>query len=164
LYVGKPITMIRCGKCRQVTCKRCKTQHSTAENCPMELEADRDFSALRKSQSWRDCSRCHAVVELTIGCHHIRSVYSQIPRYSTNIHDTVVVAVINSVTFVELNGRLVLARNGKRTDYSILHKRSHCRHHHLSSLPFEETQVQIMTIQLTRIWLFKELNLAIKVD
>jgi len=57
-----------CTECRTVTCVHCK---QGAHNGDCEEAADTVFQALTQAQGWRDCYRCHAVVELNFGCNHI---------------------------------------------------------------------------------------------
>jgi len=57
-----------CTDCHAVTCVGCK---ETAHDGNCEEARDAVFQALREEQGWRDCFRCHAVVELDTGCNHI---------------------------------------------------------------------------------------------
>jgi len=70
-YADPTTILVRCGKCRKVTCKTCKTQHTAFNECPSEIEANRAVREFGKAQGWRECNRCHAIVERIDGCPHM---------------------------------------------------------------------------------------------
>lgn len=59
-----------CPKCSAETCGTCKQAAHGTDDCP----EDSNLQALLKlaeEQGWTRCSRCHAIVELTMGCNHM---------------------------------------------------------------------------------------------
>ncbi|KAF8872792.1 hypothetical protein CPB84DRAFT_660014 [Gymnopilus junonius] len=62
------ITII-CPDCEAITCLECKQTHEGV-NCPVN-EATKRLHALAQEKGWQTCPGCHALVELSIGCHHI---------------------------------------------------------------------------------------------
>lgn len=59
-----------CQKCGTRTCVHCKGNAHAGE-CS-EDPAMKQTLALAKKQGWQQCSNCSSVVELTIGCYHMR--------------------------------------------------------------------------------------------
>jgi len=63
-----------CQTCNTATCTRCK-QAAHRGDCAVASTAA--VLTLVEAQGWRDCPRCHAIIELTEGCNHITLVEAQ---------------------------------------------------------------------------------------
>lgn len=66
-----------CTTCNADTCVRCKQpMHNSnceqARNTALEQLADQQFVQLADQQAWQRCYQCNAVVELEVGCNHMR--------------------------------------------------------------------------------------------
>lgn len=62
-----------CNSCQATTCSGCKKAAHTGD-CPHD-ENDRLMLQLAEREGWRRCIRCRRMVELTIGCYHMRFVH-----------------------------------------------------------------------------------------
>ena len=61
-----------CSQCREITCASCKGTSHEGE-CPPD-EATQQVLNLANREGWQRCYRCHTLVELNIGCHHMTYV------------------------------------------------------------------------------------------
>jgi IBR domain, a half RING-finger domain len=65
-------TSQRCPRCRVVICSACRSfAHSRGQDCPQEFGLQQTLEEA-ELQGWRRCYKCHALVELTVGCRHIK--------------------------------------------------------------------------------------------
>ncbi|KAF4439623.1 IBR finger domain [Fusarium acutatum] len=80
-----------CPRCRRRTCVHCKGQYHSGV-CPSDA-ASQQILELAAENGWQRCYACHRVVELEIGCNHMKQ---------------------NSATFVASLGRIAAAPNGKK--------------------------------------------------
>ncbi|KAF5587634.1 IBR finger domain protein [Fusarium subglutinans] len=81
-----------CPRCRRRTCVHCKGPHHSGV-CPSDT-ASQQILELAAENGWQRCYACHRVVELEIGCNHMKQ---------------------NSATFVASLGRIAAAPNGKKS-------------------------------------------------
>lgn len=58
-----------CSACGAETCAQCR--EVAHEGACEEGKEDEDLLELAKAEGWRECYRCHAMVELGIGCYHM---------------------------------------------------------------------------------------------
>lgn len=61
-----------CAVCAKTTCTTCK-QSSYDGDCPDD-EALRQVLEMGTQEGWKRCSQCRTMIELTIGCYHMRYV------------------------------------------------------------------------------------------
>ncbi|KAF4962841.1 hypothetical protein FSARC_9084 [Fusarium sarcochroum] len=84
-----------CPRCSRRTCIHCKAPYHTGV-CQSDTAAQQILQ-LAAENGWQRCYACHRVVELDIGCYHMR---------------------LNSAIFAVSAGRNMLAHNGKKGDLS----------------------------------------------
>lgn len=60
-----------CVACNRDTCKLCRLAWHGIEKCPTNEEREKTM-ALSKSEGWQSCYKCSNMVELNMGCYHIR--------------------------------------------------------------------------------------------
>ena len=66
----------KCGLCRQHTCTICK-QKSHVGDCPHDLSIQNTLD-MASDKGWRRCSNCQRMVELNLGCNHIKLVETEL--------------------------------------------------------------------------------------
>jgi IBR domain, a half RING-finger domain/Zinc finger, C3HC4 type (RING finger) len=65
-------TSQKCPRCSAMICSACRgLAHSRGQDCPQEFGLQNILEEA-ELQGWRRCYRCHALVELAMGCRHIR--------------------------------------------------------------------------------------------
>jgi len=110
-------TVANCNLCARQTCTTCK-QASHGGDCPNDT-ALQEVIELARASSWQRCSRCWTMVELEMGCNHM--------RYVEYVHDYELVHDIcaNSpwvfgmiVVDVALSSAMSVARSGKPVNVS----------------------------------------------
>lgn len=60
-----------CAACNRDTCNLCRLAWHGIDKCPTNEEREK-IMALSKSEGWQTCYKCRNMVELNIGCYHIR--------------------------------------------------------------------------------------------
>ena len=60
-----------CLACNNFTCRKCRMQVHKDEPCPKDAEL-RDVMNLAKKKGWQICYRCNHMIELNVGCNHMR--------------------------------------------------------------------------------------------
>ncbi|KAI9709252.1 MAG: hypothetical protein M1820_003372 [Bogoriella megaspora] len=59
-----------CLACFEQTCVQCKQKAHQGTDCPMDPSVQA-LMAVAEELEWRQCGRCHRMIELTIGCYHM---------------------------------------------------------------------------------------------
>lgn len=60
-----------CGQCAQLTCVSCKQKYHGKTDCPTDENLKKTLE-LAVNKGWQRCRSCHALVERSFGCQHIR--------------------------------------------------------------------------------------------
>lgn len=99
---------VTCNHCSVRTCIACKGPSHATFDCPKD-QTLQSVLALAKAQGWQRCQKCHAMVELTIGCNHMvyaLQVISVSPRYliplQVQVRSRVLLCVWNTMEKVPL--------------------------------------------------------------
>lgn len=109
-------TKATCPTCHSSTCTLCK-QSAHQGACPQDEEVQK-MREYAKAEGNQECTRCHQLVELALGCNHITYVSS--PNYNSLLHPKLTLAALDvfastsSATAAVFNGRIVRARRGMR--------------------------------------------------
>ena len=62
---------VRCPRCRAAMCRHCRgAAHARGAGCPQDHNLTSTLQTAAQ-HGWRQCHRCHALVELRSGCRHI---------------------------------------------------------------------------------------------
>lgn len=108
-----------CQKCSAVTCTTCKQLAHGEGDCPND-DSVSDFLQVAKEAGWQRCRKCKRMVELDIGCNHIRydMIHSRLTCWIKLMSNTDASVAQSSVMSAGCPGRPVNAINGMKTNYT----------------------------------------------
>lgn len=106
-----------CLECETETCVMCKARAHEGD-CP-EDSALHETLALANESGWQRCYSCRRLVELEVGCNHMRYVRTiSIMNVPITDPSEAAAALLSSAMSVAAHGRNVLAPNGVKTGCS----------------------------------------------